>query len=448
MKYAILSTLCLAVSMSSWAALDFSGNTAKVISISPEASTGLSEIYVIDSTSGVKASYTASSASATVKWSRFSNLGGGYAEEISGVSKEGSTYSITLGSDDSGYIIEENGRQYCYWIVNYANHEFVLNALNISAESDCSRAVMQPIGKGDKITYYTINGRGVELSRELELIYHTLQYDSQTESYRQVEKTETFGSLSSTIAVDAPLCDTYFVLWGDRFQKEWGREYEEISPNYQAVAVDAQTDATQDESVAENEIAESTSGLGGSGPCDITFKAVVSDAAIYHEWQISRDSEFDILENTYSDLEFNYTFRDNGTTYVRFIANNAAGTCEYIGTTYEVFIGESKLLCPNAFSPNSSPGINDEWRVSYKSIIKFECHIFNRWGKEMFSFTNPAEGWDGKYNGKAVPAGVYYYVIKAEGSDGVKYKLSGDINIINYHSTSGTSDSSESVVAE
>jgi hypothetical protein len=60
----------------------------------------------------------------------------------------------------------------------------------------------------------------------------------------------------------------------------------------------------------------------------------------------------------------------------------------------------------------------------------------------MCSFTNPAEGWDGKYNGKAVPAGVYYYVIKAEGSDGVKYNLSGDINIINYSSSTSTSTES------
>ena len=94
-------------------------------------------------------------------------------------------------------------------------------------------------------------------------------------------------------------------------------------------------------------------------------------------------------------------------------------------------VGESNLLCPNAFSPQASPGVNDEWKVSYKSIISFECHIFNRWGTELFSFTDPSVGWDGKYKGKYVPAGTYYYVIKARGSDGRDYKLSGDINIIN-----------------
>ncbi|MDE6248419.1 MAG: gliding motility-associated C-terminal domain-containing protein, partial [Paramuribaculum sp.] len=100
---------------------------------------------------------------------------------------------------------------------------------------------------------------------------------------------------------------------------------------------------------------------------------------------------------------------------------------------YTIQIGESRLECPNAFSPDASEGINDEWKVSYKSIVSFECHIFNRYGQLMKHFNDPSQGWDGKYNGKFVPAGVYYYVIKARGSDGKKYDLSGDINIVKYN---------------
>ena len=118
--------------------------------------------------------------------------------------------------------------------------------------------------------------------------------------------------------------------------------------------------------------------------------------------------------------------------YVRFICNNSAGTCEYAGPTYEIFIGEAKLDIPNAFSPEGSPGVNDEWKVSYRSLVEYECHIFNRWGKELFSSREPSEGWDGRYGGKYVPSGVYFYVIKAKGADGVEYNRSGDINIIKY----------------
>ena len=49
-----------------------------------------------------------------------------------------------------------------------------------------------------------------------------------------------------------------------------------------------------------------------------------------------------------------------------------------------------------------------------------------------------AEGWDGKYRGKYVPAGVYFYVIKARGADGVEYERAGDINIIKYKQGSGS----------
>ena len=62
--------------------------------------------------------------------------------------------------------------------------------------------------------------------------------------------------------------------------------------------------------------------------------------------------------------------------------------------------------------------------------------------KKIISFSDPAQGWDGKKGGKLVPSGVYYYVIKAVGSDGKKYNLSGDINIINSKQSVGTGTSS------
>ena len=87
-------------------------------------------------------------------------------------------------------------------------------------------------------------------------------------------------------------------------------------------------------------------------------------------------------------------------------------------------------MIPNTFTPNDD-GINDVWKVSYKSIVAFECWIFDKSGKEILHFNDPSEGWDGKINGRKAPSGVFYYVIKAEGAEGKKYNMSGDINIIN-----------------
>ena len=52
-------------------------------------------------------------------------------------------------------------------------------------------------------------------------------------------------------------------------------------------------------------------------------------------------------------------------------------------------------------------------------------------------------------NGKLVLPGVYFYVIEAEGSDGKRYNLKGDINILrgkrerNFESSSGSTDGSD-----
>ncbi len=411
-------------------ALEFTGNPLPAVEISPEASSGLEAVYVLENTAGVKASYTATG-SGTPVWFRFSRLGGSFAEPVASTTDGRQSY-ITLASGDMGYIVEDGGRRHCFWIVDYSGHRLELGALSPSAEKDCGRQLLDFTGSADEIPFYSINGRRIVLSRDLKLEYTTLTFDEAAFAYNTTEATETLASIDHLVSVPAPLTITTFRLTGDRFMQAWNNLQSIESPAVQPYAAEANTRATQDSRDNDNEQKEGNEGLGGSAPCDITFEAVTGDAAVFHEWQISRSAEFDINELTYTDLEFTYTFREQGTTYVRFIAANADGSCEYVSPTYEIFIGESKLEIPNAFSPQSSPGVNDEWKVSYKSLVSYECHIFNRWGTQLFSSTDPAAGWDGKYGGKFVPAGVYYYVIQAEGADGIKYKRAGDINIVGY----------------
>lgn len=436
MKPAILLFTALLPVGALGASIEFTGSPKEVITVTPDKSTGLDDIYVVYNIAGVSVSYRASSSNVT--WYRFSSLGGGYAEEIHGISRNGNTYTLSTVEGDMGYIIEDGTTRRYFWVVNYASHPLLLQGLAVSSESDCQMIALETSGTGDRIAYYTINGRQMELDRELTLTYHTLTWDTDGETYIQTEAAESFPYLQSMLHVPAPLCDTEFTLDGDRFLRRWGEMMTVSSSSYQTVAVSAETSATQTARENDNEQKEDGTTLGGSAPADIEFQAVTTDAAIFNEWQMSRDPEFENISIRINDPVTSYTFREQGTTYVRFIASNAAGSCDYVSPTYEVTIGESRLECPNAFSPGASEGVNDIWKVSYKSIVSFECHIFNRWGIKMKSFTNPADGWDGKYNGKLVPSGVYYYVIKAHGADGKEYNLKGDINIINYNCTNNS----------
>lgn len=429
MKY-LLSIFAL-LTTAGMSALDFEGTALKPVEVTVEASTGLDAVYVVADTHGATMTYTASSATSAVKWSRYSRMGAAYAEEVSPV-RDGAKLTVPCTDDDMGYVIEENGRSRYYWIINYARHTLDLESITLSPEQDCDRTHLDFRGKAEELEAFSPLGRRVVVGRDLEVSYSSLEFDDESFSYHPVTTTVTLDGIATSFSVAAPLTDTQFTLSGDRFLKAWGLTQSIESPTFATVAVDARTRATQAERDADNEQKVEGDGLGGSAPADITFEAAVTDAAIFTEWQISRTADFADVVNSFNELEFTYTFTEQGTTYVRFTVNNAAGTCPLESETYKVFIGESKLDIPNAFSPGASPGVNDEWKVSYKSIVTYKCTIFNRWGKKLFESSDPSQGWDGMVGGKVVPPGVYFYVIKAVGADGVKYDRAGDINIIGY----------------
>jgi len=440
MKQLLLASAFLLGSICATAQLDVSGG--RFISFAPPASTGLQSVYVVEELSETKFVYHASSLNVQVQW--YGNLGGGYAEDVPILSKVPDTndYIIptALGPDDHGFIITDGSKRLCFWVTNYANYPYDINGVT-PGDSDCDRITLNVIGSAPEMPYYTVNGRRETIDREISLEYNTLVYDKESHTYMQTPVSENFEFVKEHISASAPLCDTEFTVQPDRFASAWGLARPVSSTSFQTKAVQAETIATQTVRESDNEQKVETEGLGGSAPCEIVFSAAVTDAAIYRRWEIASTNDFTDTYLTFDQLDFTYTFTEAGTSYVRFVANNAEGTCEYIGETYTISIGESRLECPNAFSPGTSEGVNDEWKVSYRSIISFDCQIFNRWGQKMATLTDPSQGWDGKYNGKVVKSGVYFYVIKATGSDGKEYKLSGDINIISSRrNTDGTTD--------
>lgn len=435
MKSALIALLSLlSIPAAQASRLLWNSPSHEVISQEAPAGSGLNEICVASSLQGVTVSYQPELVPAqAVKWYRYSTLGGGYAEEVMSTT-DGTSSRPAVLEGNMGYIVEDGSQRYYFWVVDYATQPYRLTALAEAADQDCGRVALDVTGTGDEMVYYSVNGRRMTLSRDIEVTYNTLEYDEQTADYRQVRTTETLTHLSPTLHLPAPLCQTDFTVTGDRFLQKWGLGETYTSASFAPRSVTCHTSAEQTQREADNESGTSTSGdaLGGSAPCEVKFTAAVTDAAIFREWQFSKYPEFDDISLRVSDLEFTHTFNDEGTEYVRFYCANADASCDEYGTTYEISIGASMLKCPNAFSPLNEDGVNDVWKVSYSSIVSFKCSIFNRFGREIISFSNPADGWDGRYGGKFVPAGVYYYVIKARGADGRDYNLSGDINIVDY----------------
>jgi gliding motility-associated-like protein len=89
----------------------------------------------------------------------------------------------------------------------------------------------------------------------------------------------------------------------------------------------------------------------------------------------------------------------------------------------------TKLEIPNAFSPNKD-GINDKWTIKGMDLYPDAIiTIYSRYGQKIFeSYRYYEKPWDGTNNGKDLPAGVYYYLIKP--SKASSELLSGSVTVL------------------
>ncbi|QHS62962.1 T9SS type B sorting domain-containing protein [Chitinophaga agri] len=87
------------------------------------------------------------------------------------------------------------------------------------------------------------------------------------------------------------------------------------------------------------------------------------------------------------------------------------------------------IYIPSGFTPNGD-GKNDTWQV-YGAIVR-EIHfmVFNQWGEKIFESNNQNLGWDGSYQGKAQPSGVYIYICKLRLADGTSIERKGTLNLL------------------
>lgn len=401
------------------------GGTGEPMLAINESSYKLS-VYVVNGTDNASISYTSSSSNH--QWKRYNTK---YLEaENVPCSQNGTISVITDIEDGYGYFVDEGTFSSSYiWIIDYSKHPFTVNNLTVSENSDaCNGIYLNGDLPIDNLSYVTPDGITKTIRREFEVSYSTLAWDENSKNFNTVRKTKEITGNPYRQLLDSIYIDTDIVLTGDQFATHFGKPQSASIINYETSQLILITDTTAVIDESDNMSSKSD---GMSAPVTVKFTAYANEpVASQYVWKIYRNDDGE--ENPlvrFTEPETEYTFNEYG-SYTAQVEVSGSNGCYLISDPISLDISESYLDVPNAFSPGTTPGVNDEFKVVYKSLVRFSCWIFNRWGQEIYHWTNPASGWDGKKGGKYVAPGVYFYVIEAEGSDGKKYKKKGDINIL------------------
>jgi len=393
------------------------------------ASTGFDTVFVFNGIANAKLIYNTSTPSDWT-WYKFEKDSSSQvlvpAMDVQITSTETVLNNIQTGF---GYIVKSRGSEHSVYVVSYSPVDY--NEISFVTDGDiCNTMTLKVSALFDEMYYYTVSGDPKKLERKHTLTWNTSEWDATDKAYKDQLMTSTSSNLAYNWSITAPLTDTYFTVSGDQFADFFGSTTRfQDTTQYAAVAVKTNAQTEMILRTADNELEKiSTSGdLSGSAPLNIQFYSHPSNAVTFYEWYIYESADANGNYKRYTDENLLHSFQETGTFLVKLFVSN--GSCKD-SASFTPKISESFIDCPNFFTPRSSPGDNDEFRVAYKSIVSFKGVIVNRWGNTLFQWSDPALGWDGTFKGKAVSPGVYFYLIEAKGSDGIVYKKKGDINLL------------------
>lgn len=410
----------------------FSSSNAVTASQLGISLTGMDGVFFYYGSSSYEITYTNSDVT-NFTWYEYSTN----PSSATAIQTDNNTASTTLSlsqvsGNGKGYILEFNGEKKYIWLIELKNTTSLsISSVTASDGSDpCSSTQIDVVLNNPELYYYNSSGVKKTISRNYTLSYNTLEWGGSAYASKAVTVSKTFNSgvgISQSFTVDAPLTNTSFTLSGDQILSAFGKPISvSTQSDYTAVAVEQHLSGSIVERDALNENDKTSGTLGGSAPLVIDFLSNANDpTALYYRWEITNtENSSDVT--VYTDKNLHYTFKTSGSFKVKLTSSNA--TCSTTDSL-TVTVVESALDVPNVFTPNGD-GKNDQFRVAYKSLISFHAVVFNRWGRKVFEWSDPAKGWDGRIGSRMANTGPYYYIIDAKGSDGIVYKKRGDINLL------------------
>jgi len=144
------------------------------------------------------------------------------------------------------------------------------------------------------------------------------------------------------------------------------------------------------------------SGYTGTADATLQLHNLTSGADSY-TWNFGNGVTSDIAQPT-------VTYNSEGLYTISLLAKNAENCYDTAVSQYYYLPG---FWLPNAFSPNHDRH-NDNFKpVTQRTTLQpYRFSVFNRWGQQLFSTTNPLEGWDGTFKGNECEPGIYTYLVE------------------------------------
>lgn len=347
------------------------------------------------------------------------------------------TTNVTV-NNATGYRLKVNGQQQAFvWVIDYSLYALQGGDLIEQESADpCQRIELRNETIARQIMYGDSLGAMHTLIREFTLSYDDYVFTGDSAASWQYQRVDsTLIGLPSVIYLPSPYNNTRYVVRGDQFALQMGLTTDSLVIDYYAKAITAHLTATVIERDGLNEVDRSSNtDVSGSAPLVVQFNANSNiPIAAYHKWTIYNFDNLDVLAR-YSDTEFRYTFNETGSYIAKLEVAGEGTDCEYVDSV-RIIVRDSYIEVPNVFTPNGD-GVNDEFRIAYRSIKQYSIKVVNRWGVVVYSSNDPTKGWDGNINGKPAAEGTYFYFIEAYGTDRdsknryMKYKKCGDINLL------------------
>lgn len=95
----------------------------------------------------------------------------------------------------------------------------------------------------------------------------------------------------------------------------------------------------------------------------------------------------------------------------------------------ELSCNDTFVYIPNSFSPNGD-GHNDVLFVRSAILEEFYFVVYNQWGQKIFETSDLNTGWNGMFQGRECPNGVYDYYFKGTCIEGVLYEKRGNVMLV------------------